>query len=99
MDSLVASGHASQRQAGLFGTVAAAFAAVALGLPPATASALVTLLASALFQVRCEDCLLPDAAKPVAKRISAFTHVSNAGSRRLQQKSAFIREQLGLPTR
>ncbi len=93
---LVELGHASQRQAGLFGSVSAAFAAVAHGLPAPAASALVVLLASAVFQVRCDDSLVLASAQPVAKRISAFAHVANDGSKRLQRESAFIREQLGM---
>ena len=97
--SLVELGHASQRQAGLFGSVAAAFAAVAHSLPAPAASALVVLLASAVFQVRCDDSLLLADAQPVAKRLSAFAHVAKDGSKRLQRESAFIREQLGMPQR
>ncbi len=99
IDSLVDVGHTTHRQAGLFGTVAAAFAAVAHALPSAAASLLVTLLASAAFQVRCDDMSALGDAQPAAKRISAFAHVSNEGSKRLQKESAFIREQLGLPLR
>jgi hypothetical protein len=99
MDSVVAAGLASQRQAGLFGTVAAAFAAVVLGLPPAAAASLVTLLAAAVFQLRCDESLVLDAAQPVARRMSAFAHVVNTGSKKLLLESAFIREQLGLPPR
>jgi hypothetical protein len=52
-----------------------------------------------VFHLRCDGCVLLDAAQPVAKRISAFAHTANAGSKRLQLEAAFIREQLGLPPR
>jgi hypothetical protein len=99
MKSLVEAGHASQRQASMFGAVAAAFAAVAHGLPSSAASALVSLLAAAVFHVRCDGCLTSDDVQPVAQRVSAFAHMTNGGSKRLQQEGAFIREQMGLPPR
>jgi hypothetical protein len=98
IDFLVDAGHMTQRQAGLFGSVMASFAAVAHGLQSAAASSLATLLAIASFHVRCDSLALVDAL-PVAKRISAFAHVANEGSKKLQQESAFIRMMLGLPSR
>ena len=94
--SLVEHGHATQRQAGLFGMVAAAFAAIAHDVSAAAASVLATLLACAVFQVRCDDCLGPEA-PAIAQRCSAFKHMVNGGGRRLHQEVLFIREQLGLP--
>lgn len=99
IDYLVDAGHMTQRQAGLFGSVMASFAAVAHGLQSAAASSLATLLAIASFHVRCDDSLALVDALPVAKRISAFAHVANEGSKKLQQESAFIRMMLGLPSR
>ncbi len=99
MKLLVEAGHITQRQAGLFGAIAAAFAAVSHGLQSPAASVLVTLLAAAAFHVRCDDCLTSDDAQAVAKRISAFEHMAVGGSKRLKQESAFIREQMGLPPR
>ena len=96
MASLVSHGHVTQRQAGLFGMVAAAFAAIAHDVPPAAASVMATLFACAVFQVRCDDCLGPEA-PAIAHRCSAFAHMVSGGGRRLQQEVLFMREQLGLP--
>jgi hypothetical protein len=98
MASLVERGLVTQRQAGLFGAVSAAFAAVAHSLQSAAVVVLVALLASAAFHVRCDDVLGPSA-PPIAKRVSAFEHMTEDRSRRLQQECAFIRLQLGLPPR
>lgn len=99
MKSLVEAGHVTQRQASLFGAVAAAFGAVSHGLQSPAACAIVALVAAAAFHVRCDDCPTTDDAQAIAKRLSAVENMTTGGSKRLQHESAFIREQMGLPPR